>query len=214
MEFRILGSLEVVERGRLVRGEHLPRTAQKALQGHVSALRKLLGPDRIRTQALGYLLRVEPGELDADRFESLIGDARSIADPLERCARLTSALSLWRGEALADFRYDDFAQAQSARLEELRINAMEERLEAQLALGRHAEVLSELERLVSAHPMRERLRGQQMLALFRAGRQSEALQVYREGRRRFAEELGIYPGPGLLLLELQILAQDPALAPP
>ena len=245
MEFRILGSLEVVERGRLVTpqrkkqralltvlvlhanesvpsdvlleavwGEHLPRTAQKALQGHVSALRKLLGPDRIRTQALGYLLRVEPGELDADRFESLIGDARSIADPQERCARLTSALSLWRGEALADFRYDDFAQAQSARLEELRINAMEERLEAQLALGRHAEVLSELERLVSAHPMRERLRGQQMLALFRAGRQSEALQVYREGRRRFAEELGIDPGPALQMLEQQILAQDPALAPP
>src|SRR6266545_2834988 len=223
MEFRILGSLEVVERGRLVTpqrkkqralltvlvlhanesvpsdvlleavwGEHLPRTAQKALQGHVSALRKLLGPDRIRTQALGYLLRVEPGELDADRFESLLGDARS----------------------LADFRYDDFAQAQSARLEELRINAMEERLEAQLALGRHAEVLSELERLVSAHPMRERLRGQQMLALFRAGRQSEALQVYREGRRRFAEELGIDPGPALQMLEQQILAQDPALAPP
>src|SRR6266498_3878028 len=119
MEFRILGSLEVIERGRLVTpqrkkqralltvlvllealwGEQLPRTTQKALQGHVSALRKLLGPDRIRTQALGYLLRVEPGELDADRFESLIGDARSIADPQERCARLTSALSLWRGEA-------------------------------------------------------------------------------------------------------------------
>jgi DNA-binding SARP family transcriptional activator/tetratricopeptide (TPR) repeat protein len=245
MEFRILGSFEVLEDGRQVTprrakqrallamlvlrsnevvasdvlvealwGERPPLTAPKALHGHVSALRKLLGADRIATQPPGYSLRVEPGELDADRFESLVAEASRI-DGLEgRAEQLSSALALWRGAALAEFRSDEFARAEIARLEERRLTALEDRFDAELALGRHTELLVELEQLVADQPLRERPRAQRMLALYRAGRQSEALHVFQEGRRILAEEIGIDPGRALQTLERQILTQDPALDPP
>ena len=195
-------------------GESPPETAAKALQGHVSALRKLFGAERIETQRGGYRLRLEPGELDLDRFETLLADARQVVEPGERAARLSEALELWRGEPLADFRYEAFAQDEIARLEELRLGALEERLEAELEAGRHLELVPELERLVSLHPLRERLRALRMLALYRSGRQADALHAYQDGRRLLAEELGIDPGPALKTLERQILDQDPALEPP
>jgi DNA-binding SARP family transcriptional activator len=195
-------------------GEQPPQTAPKALHGHVSALRKLLGAERIATKPPGYALRVDPGELDADRFESLVAEARRIDGPEDRSRQLASALALWRGAALADFRYDEFARAEVARLEERRLSALEDRFDAELALGRHTELLAELEQLVADQPLRERPRAQQMLALYRAGRQSDALHVFQEGRRILAEEIGIDPSSALQALERQILAQDPALDPP
>ena len=127
---------------------------------------------------------------------------------------LRDALALWRGPALAEFRYEDFAQSEIARLDELRLAALEERIEADLALGRHDELIVELEELVADQPLRERLRGQLMLALYRAGRQAEALSTYQEGRRALAEELGLEPGEGLQRLERQILDHDPEIAAP
>ncbi len=195
-------------------GERPPQTVRTALQGHVSALRRPLGADRIDTQAPGYLLRLEPGELDAERFEVLIAEARGVGDAAERSKRLASAVALWRGAALADFRYADFAQADIARLEERRLTAIEDRLDADLVLGRHTELLAELEQRVAEQPLRERLRGQLMLALYRGGRQGDALHAFQQARRVLAEEIGIDPGPALLALQRQILAQDPALDPP
>src|SRR5436305_455810 len=130
-------------------GEAPPETAQKALQGHVSALRKLLGPERIETQPSGYRLRAEDNELDRARFETLVAEARTVADASNRAARLEEALALWRGAPLADFRYADFAQAELARLEELRLVALEERIDAELELGSHRELVPELERLIA-----------------------------------------------------------------
>ena len=192
-------------------GERQPRTAQTALHGHVSALRKLLGAGRIETRPTGYVLRLEPNALDAQRFHDLVRDARRLDSLAEQSALLSSALRLWRGEALADFRYEDWAQADIARLEELRFRAIEDRIEADLLLGRHGELLAELEDLVGRQPLRERLRGQLMLALYREGRQTEALEVFQEGRRALAEEIGIDPGAALRSLERRILEQDPGL---
>ncbi len=194
-------------------GERPPQTAQTALHGHVSALRKLLGADRISTRPSGYQVRVRPGELDADRFETLVRQARATDDQAERSQRLREALELWRGEPLADFRYEEFAQAEIAQLRERRLRALEDRAESELARGQHREALGELERLVAEQPLRDRLRGLLMLALYRAGRQSEALEVYQEGRQLLASELGLDPGPSLKTLHQQILEQDPALAP-
>ena len=195
-------------------GAEPPDTADKALQGHVSALRKLLGQDRIRTEHGGYRLELRPGELDLDRFEGAVRAGRSLADPGERAARLAGALASWRGDPLADLRYEPFALAEIERLDELRLGAIEERIDADLATGRHPEVLPELERLVAGHPLRERLREQQVLALYRCGRQADALRAYQATRRLLSEELGIDPGPALRLLEQRILAHDPGLEPP
>lgn len=195
-------------------GDVPPDTAAKALQGHVLALRKLIGRERIRTEHGGYRLEVLPGEIDLDRFESALQVARSTAEPDERAKLLAEALATWRGDPLADLRYEAFAQSEIERLETLRIGALEERIEADLAAGRHAEVLPELERYIAGHPLRERLRELHMLALYRSGRQAEALRVYQDVRRRLSEELGIDTGPALQRLGQRILAQDPGLEPP
>jgi DNA-binding SARP family transcriptional activator/pimeloyl-ACP methyl ester carboxylesterase len=208
---------EVVPGAQLIEalwGEEPPGTAQTALYGHVSALRKLIGAGRIRTRPPGYLLRVSAGELDVARFESLVSQARERDDPAERSACLSEALALWRGEPLAELRCEAFAEREIARLEELRLAAVEDRVDAELALGRHHDLVAELEPLVAEHPFRERLRGQLMLSLYRCGRQADALQRFQSGRRALVEQLGIDPGPALRQLELRILRQDPGLDPP
>jgi hypothetical protein len=151
-------------------GADRPETAAKALQGYVSQLRKTLGPEMLVTGPGGYMLRLAPGQLDADRFEQLVDDARD-AEPHDSAEWLREALALWRGPPLADFTYDDFAQGEIARFEERRLVALERRIEADLALGRHQEVAGELASLVKQHPLRERLRAELMLALYRSGRQ-------------------------------------------
>jgi DNA-binding SARP family transcriptional activator len=194
-----------------------PPTAAKSLHAHISRLRKALGPvDRLRTEARGYALRVEPSELDADRFAILLGEARDLVhdDPEAALDTLDRALALWRGPPFGDLGYTGFAQGELARLEELRLCCLEERAEAQLALGRHVALLPELERLVAENPLRERLRGQQMVALYRAGRQADALSAYQDARRALVEELGLEPGSALQALEKSILNHDPALDPP
>ena len=202
-------------------GEAAPQTAAKTLQAHVSRLRKALpgaganGP--IVTHAHGYELRVEPDGVDAHRFERLLSEARSelAADqPSSAATLLEAALALWRGPPLADLAYEPFAQAEIARLEDLRIAALEQLVEAKLALGRHTEVIGELEGLIEQHPYREGLRAQLMLALYRADRQADALQAYQDARNRLVEELGIEPGARLRSLESAILAHDPALSQP
>jgi DNA-binding SARP family transcriptional activator len=192
-------------------GEDPPATADKALQGHVSALRKLLGAARIRTEPGGYRLEVQPDEIDLERFARALTDARGAADPGARLRLLGEALGTWRGEPLADLADERFAQPEIARLQALRLAAEEERIDAELALGRHAQLLPDLDRLVQEHPLRETLRAKLMVALYRAGRQSAALGAYQDGRRRLAEDLGIDPASELQLLERQILAHDPAL---
>jgi DNA-binding SARP family transcriptional activator len=201
-------------------GEEPPPTAAKVVQVYVSQLRKALGGNRgevIVTRPPGYLVRVGPGELDVERFERLLVVARRMrtsGSPEEAAELLREALALWRGQALADFAYEPFAQASIARLDELRLVALEERIEADLAAGRHAELVAELDEVVSEHPLRESLRGQLMLALYRSGRQAEALEAYQQARRVLVEELGIDPSPSLQELERAILRQDPALEPP
>jgi DNA-binding SARP family transcriptional activator/tetratricopeptide (TPR) repeat protein len=214
----LLHANEVVSIDRLVDelwGDAAPESAIKTLQVHVSQLRKSLGDaDVLVTRPPGYLLRVEEGELDAERFERLVSGARS-QPPARAAAMLRDALALWRGPPLADLAYESFAQAEIGRLEEQRAATLEGRVEAELALGRHADLIGELESLVARHPLRERLRGQLMLALYRSGRQAEALEVYRDTRRALVEELGIEPSRELQELERQILGQDASLeAPP
>jgi predicted ATPase/DNA-binding SARP family transcriptional activator len=194
-------------------GASPPATAQKALHGHVSAMRKLLGAEAIETRPPGYVLRTDPAAIDARRFELLLEMARSERGPTRRAELLRGALALFRGEPLADFRYEQFAREEAARLERLRLSALEERIEAELELGRHAQLLPELEQVVGEDPFEERLRAALMLALYRSGRQAQALETYAEGRRRLVDELGIEPGPALQRLERQILNQDSALAP-
>jgi DNA-binding SARP family transcriptional activator len=191
-------------------GESPPPRALGSLQNYVSHLRKALGDDVLVRQPPGYVLRVGPDELDVDWFERLVADA-SRKHPAERAERLRSALALWRGPALADFTYEPFAQTAIARLEELRLAALEERIEADLALGRHAELVGELEALVAENSLRERLRGQLMRALYRSGRQTEALAVYRDGARLLREELGLEPSDELRRLERAVLEQDVSL---
>jgi DNA-binding SARP family transcriptional activator len=231
MEFRILGPLEVVENGqtldlggqkqrallavlllhanevvssqRLIDAlwpERPPETAAKALQVYVSQLRKALGRDRLETKAPGYLLRVEAGELDLARFRALRAEDRA-----------REALELWRGPPLGEFAHQRFAQAELAELEELQLACREESIAADLAAGRHAEVVGELEALVVEHPLREQLRGQLMLALYRSGRQAEALEAYNAARRALVDELGIEPSREVRELHQAILNQDPAL---
>jgi DNA-binding SARP family transcriptional activator/ABC-type branched-subunit amino acid transport system substrate-binding protein/streptogramin lyase len=225
----LLHANEVVSLDRLIDelwGETPPPTAAKTLQAHVSRLRRSLNGDEdpgahmrgpLQTRGHGYVLTVEPGQVDADRFQGMLEEARRAraeGKPEEAAEELRRALALWRGPALADFTYESFAQTEIARLDELQLTALEERIEADLALGRHAELVAELEALVSRNPLRERLRGQLMLALYRSDRQAEALHVHQEFRLALAEELGLGPSQGLQRLERQILEQDPELAAP
>jgi DNA-binding SARP family transcriptional activator len=241
MDFRLLGPLEVVEHGRSLVlggakqrallavlllhanevvpterlidelwGESPPATVAKSVQVYVSRLRKELGDGRLATSRPGYILHVAPDELDLARFERLVGEADG-ADPKLAAERLGEALALWRGPPLADLAYEPFAHGPIARLEEVRVAALERRVDADLARGRHAELAGELEALVAAHPLRERFHGQLMLALYRCGRQAEALEAYRTARTALVEELGIEPGRELRELHRAILQQDAAL---
>jgi DNA-binding SARP family transcriptional activator/DNA-binding beta-propeller fold protein YncE len=201
-----------------------PNSAANIVQGYVSHLRKQLEPGRGRgehellvSRPPGYMLRIGREQLDAERFGRLAGEGRRLLEEGDAGAageRLREALALWRGRALADLAYEPFARMDVERLEELRLAALEDRIEADLALGRHAGLVGELRELVAAHPLRERLRAQLMTALYRAGRQAEALEVFRDARSSLDEELGIEPGPALRELERAILRQDPALGAP
>jgi class 3 adenylate cyclase len=216
----LLHGNEVVSRDRLLEdlwGGEASERSQNALQQAVSRLRKALGRDRLVTRPPGYLLRIEPEELDSERFERLLAEGRKAlqAGEASRAAvMLREALALFREEPLSDFRYEPFAQGEIARLEELRQEALEERIDADLALGRQSELVGELEPLVAANPLREHLTGQLMLALYRSGRQAEALESYRRARGRLIDELGLEPGPELRGLEAAILRQDRALSLP
>jgi DNA-binding SARP family transcriptional activator len=197
---------EVVSTDRLVDqlwGAQPPKTALNTVQYYVSRLRKLLGSDRIVTRPPGYFIRVEAEELDLERFERLAAEDSAQA--------LHQALELWRGPALADLAYESFAQEETARLEELRLAVQERRIDADLESGRSGELVGELEQLIAQHPLRERLRGQLMLALYRSGRQAEALAAYQAARSALVEELGIEPAPALQELERAMLRQDPSL---
>jgi DNA-binding SARP family transcriptional activator len=214
----VLHANEVVRTDRLIEelwGEDRPANASAALHNHVSRLRKDLGDDVLVTKPWGYVLRTDPEGIDLRRFERLVAEAKSLAAH-ERTEKLLEALALWRGPALADLAREPALAGEIARLDELRLSALEHRLDADLELGGHEELVGELEALVAEHPLRERLRGQLILALYRSGRQAEALETYRETRRVLVEELGIEPSPELRELERAILRQDPSLgsAPP
>ena len=223
---RAVLAILILRRGELVSGERLaddlwgecpPATAAKTLQGYISRLRKALGEDVLRTRGRGYVLTLPSGRLDVDEFERLAAEGRhalSDGDAGRAAERLHAALALWRGSPLADFTYEPFAQTEIARLEEARLASIEDRIDADLALGRHGQLVSELERLVREHPARERLRGQLMLSLYRAGRQADALECYRIGRRAMMDDLGLEPGRALQDLEAAILRHDAILDPP
>lgn len=244
MEFRILGPLEVEQNGRqillggekqrallalllLTRGRPVstdrlideiwdgdpPATAVKSVQVYVARLRRALGGSRLVTRGRGYQLDVAPGELDVDRFDELVR-AASGAPAQDAAERLREALALVRGPPLADLSLEPWAQRDIARLDELRLSALEARIDADLQLGRHRELVGELEAIVSEHPFREHLLEQLVLALYRSGRQADALDAYRRGADRLRGELGLEPGRSLQELERQILRQDPALDQP
>ena len=213
---RALLAILLLEAGRVVSLDRLvdalwsgepPATAVASLQNFVAQLRKALGPDAIETRAPGYVVRLEPQQLDAARVRSLVDEARA-SEPVRRAQLLDDALGLWRGEPLAEFRYETFAQEEIARLEEFRLTLLEERAEAKLAIGEHADLVTDLEALVHAHPLRERLRAQLMLALYRSGRQAQALEVYRVGREALVEELGLEPSPLLRGVHASILRHE------
>jgi DNA-binding SARP family transcriptional activator len=242
-EFRILGPLEVVDDagapvalgGARVRavlavlllragdvvstdfliealwGNDIPRTATGSLQNSISALRKALGPGLVRTRAPGYVLEVDGSRFDLHRFERLVRDAAG-RRPEERALLLREALDLWRGEPLAEFAFEPFAP-EVRRLEELRLAAEEQWLDAELDCGRHAELVPQLEALVRRHPLSERLCGQLMLALARSGRQADALAAYQDARRVLAEELGLDPGAPLQRVQAAIIQGDVGLHP-
>jgi DNA-binding SARP family transcriptional activator len=243
MEFRILGPLEVVDDGRVVPLDRLrlrsllgflllhanepvstdrlidevwgpepAKTAPASLQNYISRLRKAIGPDLIVSQPPGYVLRVDPERFDLARFERLTAEARG-AEPRERAEKLRAALALWRGPALDDLAFEPFAREDVLRLEEARLAALEERIDAELELGRDGDLVGELEELVEQHPLRERFRGLLMRALYRAGRQAEALAAYQAARDVLNEELGLEPGAELRQLQQAILQQDPCLGP-
>ncbi len=216
LAFLLLNANEVVSTDRLAEAlwpEKIPRTAAKAIQVYVSALRKALGiaRDRLETRGPGYVLRVGAGELDLHEFERLLASAKDEKAAV-RAATLREALALWRGAPLADFEYESFVQPEAARLGELRQLALESRVEADLELGGGPELIAELQALVASRPLQERPRVLLMRALYRAGRQSEALDAYRDGKRLLDDELGLDPGPELRELERAILRQDPALS--
>ena len=214
----LLHANETVSRDRLIDelwGEVWTASAGHRLETHISRLRKTLELDgRLVSGRGGYVLEVDPMLIDTHVFERLLEEGRreAAAGRTADAARtLREALSLWRGGALADLAYEPFARSEIERLEELRVAAIEERVDLELALGGHREVVAELDAMVAKHPLRERLRGQLMLALYRSGRQAEALEAYQQFRRTLSEELGLEPGPAIRELELSILARDPAL---
>ena len=194
-------------------GDQAPDGRDQALQKQVSRLRARVGERLpVRRRAAGYALEIDREAIDSRRFEAQLAGARAeVDDPARAAGQLASALTLWRGPALADHRVDEFAQGEIVRLEELHVVAIEERLAAELAHGQADDLVGELRSLVAEHPLRERLRGQLMLALYRAGRQADALEVMRDSRRFLADELGLEPGPELRRLERMILAHDPEL---
>jgi predicted ATPase/DNA-binding SARP family transcriptional activator len=199
-------------------GDNPPSTAARTVQAHVSRLRKALGNGAaapVVTRERGYQLTIDPERVDSYRFERLVAEGKSAlasGRALRAASTFESALSLWRGSPLADLAGEPFAQREIARLEDLRMVAIESLNEVRLALGRHAELVGQLEALIGEHPYRERLRAQLMLALYRCDRQADALQAYQDARRTLVGELGIEPGQPLRDLEQAILAQDPALA--
>jgi DNA-binding SARP family transcriptional activator len=206
---------QVVSTDRLLEdlwGEQPPRTATGSLQNLVSQLRRTLGSDVLVTRPPGYVLAVEPDRTDLGRFTSLAAAAAK-QDPSDRVATLAEALELWRGPALADVAFEPFAQTEAPRLEELHTAAREQLVEAELALGRHADLVPLLEDLVDEQPFRERLRALLMLALYRSGRQADALEAFAATRRFLRSELGLEPSPALKALQAGILRQDPALDP-
>src|SRR5215211_4219856 len=212
----LLHANEVVSSDRLVDELWAAGEGSKALQVAVSRLRKVIGHDALVTRVPGYELRVEPGQLDLHRFEQLSTEGRralAAGDPDAAAEILRDALALWRGPPLADLSYEPSLQSELARLGELRLAALEDRIDADLARGGHAETIGELEALAARYPLRERLRGQLMIALYRSGRQAEALEVYRNARHVLVEELGIEPSRGLKELEQAILEQDASLEP-
>jgi YVTN family beta-propeller protein len=205
LAYLLLHANEVVPSGRLIDAlwdERPPPTASKILQNAVSHLRKELGDGRLLTRHPGYLLRIDEGELDLQRFEQLAKEGRD-----------EEALTLWRGPALLNLRDERFADDARRRLEEQRLAVLEDRIEDDLVAGRYAELVGELEQLVEENPLRERLQGQLMRAFYATGRQGDALDVYRRARRTLSEQLGLEPGPQLQELERKILNQDPELAP-
>ena len=241
LEFRILGPLEVLDEGDPVRlggrnqravlallllrvnepvsteglvdelwGEHPPRTATTSLQNTVVQLRKLLGHGLLLTRPSGYVLELDADQLDLARFERLVREARS-AEADQRAELLRGALGLWRGSPLADLESETFAQSEIQRLEDLRLGVLEERIAADLDVGADAELVAEVEALVRAHPLREQLRANLMLALYQCGRQAEALAAFHDARRTLVEELAIEPGPDLQALYGSILRQERAL---
>jgi DNA-binding SARP family transcriptional activator len=211
----LLHRREPVSSDRLIEdvyGDRAPPSAAKSLQAHVSRLRKALGGDgRVLTRGGGYVLEAKTDEVDADRFAALLEQGRralGAGDAEAALSSLATALRLWRGPPLADLAYEPFAQAEAARLEELRLSCLEERFDAELALGRHAGIVGDLELLAREHPLRERLHAQLMLALYRCGRQADALAVYRRVRAALDEELGLEPGRALQDMERAILRQE------
>ena len=198
----------------LIWGETPPRTVNASLHNAVSQLRRLLGPERLVGGDGAYRIVVGEGELDRDRFESLVADGQAAlaeGNPERAAGLLSDALALWRGDPFEDVRYESFAQTEIRRLVELRLTALEARVEADLARGRHGTLVPELEGLVRAHPWRERLRVQLMLALYRCGRQADALEAYQAARAALADELGLEPAAELQELERRILVHDPTL---
>jgi serine/threonine protein kinase/WD40 repeat protein len=221
---RLVLALLVLEANRVVSADRLidqlwahdpPEAARGTLQAYISRLRKALGSDRIEARAPGYVLRATRDEVDSDRFDRLVADAhdRLESDPQAAKSLLDTALELWRGPALDDLAAEQAVRSQVARLEELRLTAIEYRIEARLVLGHHTELVAELERLVSEHPLREPFSASLMLALYRSERQAEALAAFERIRRLVSDELGTDPSPGLRRLHERILKQDPELTP-
>ena len=217
----LLHANEPVSSDRLVEavwGEEESYENRKSLQVCVSRLRKALDePGIVATKGKSYEVRVRPGELDADLFQRLVDDGRhalAAGDPERAAAALREGLALWRGPALADLAVESFAENDIARLEEQRLAALETRVDADLAAGEHAALVGELRQLVADNPTREGLAGQLMLALYRCGRQVEALEEYRHARERLVEEIGVEPGPELRRMHEAILRQDPSLEAP
>jgi DNA-binding SARP family transcriptional activator len=212
----LLSANRVVSRDRLIDELMLDPPGEKAARAltvQVSRLRKALASidgsePRLIARPPGYVLRVMPGELDLDTFERLLAEGRSAlerGDPARAAAALQEGEALWRGRPLADLEFEPFARLEVERLEELRLAAMQERIEAQLELGQHAALVPELEALVAEHPLQERLRGLLMVALYRAGRQADALASYRQTSELFREELGLEPSPSLQRLRSPVV---------
>jgi DNA-binding SARP family transcriptional activator/streptogramin lyase len=211
---------EVVSSERLIDelwGERPPATATKVVQTYVSQLRRALGADMIVTRTPGYVMRVDEGTLDAARFRHLTSEGRAFAvrgEHAQADERYREALALWRGPPLADVTFESFARNEVDRLAEERLDTLMDWIDCELALGRHDQLVAELETLVGEHPLRERLRAQLMLALYRAGRQADALAAYQDARRTLVDELGLEPGGELQAVERAILTHDAALEAP